>query len=188
MTNKLRFCFFVLVFFPLAARAASVCHGRDAVAIAGVMVLYPEFIPARFSLDAASTSATKYNETEYRDYAFRFCDAAGLCFSIESAYGEIGDGPDGDRSLTGTSEALGPFSIAVFNPGSEDNDTNHVYYLSDWLKDRKLIAAEKKGVWPSEGRYHHFLGHGVSDEEAVKILSSLKPRSTVCVKPPLSSP
>lgn len=141
----------------------------------GVTVFYPTFIPDRFSLVSVKTVAE--SDCPNRDYQLRFCDKKHLCFSIESACGGIGDGPDGDRHLKGKSRVLGPFTIDVFKPGSEGNDTRLVYYLSGWLPDEKMVIATKKGVDANQhgGRYHHFLGHGVTDKEAVAIVESLTP-------------
>lgn len=141
----------------------------------GVTVFYPNYIPARFSL--VSAKRVSDSECPNLDYNLEFCDKNRLCFSIESACGGIGDGPEGDKTLTGMSRFFGRFHIYRFNPGSDGNDTNLVYFLSQWWKDQKMVIAEKKGLSPSRnsGRYHHFLGHGVTDKEAVAIVESLMP-------------
>ena len=141
----------------------------------GVTVFYPNYVPARFSLVSAKTVPD--SECPNLDYNLEFCDKKRLCFSIESACGGIGSGPEGDKTLTGKSRFFGRFHIYRFNPGSDGNDTTLVYYLSDWMSDQKMVVAEKKGLSPSRtgGRYHHFLGHGVTDKEALAIVESLMP-------------
>jgi hypothetical protein len=75
------------------------------------------------------------------------------------------------------SKYLGPITINVFKPGSEGNAGTHVYYLSTWMDDAKLVAARKESVdtGHSGGRHHHFFGEGLTDQEALAIVESLAP-------------
>jgi hypothetical protein len=140
----------------------------------GGTIFYPEVVPARFSLVGVHISSVVNQGKRSLEYSLEFCDKRRRCFSIQSAYGEIGSAPGGDRSLTGRSKIFGNFRIEHFNPTKNDN---HVYYLSEWWEDKKMMSAHKKGIWPSPngGRYHHFLGYGVSDREALAIVKSLVP-------------
>ena len=140
----------------------------------GVTVFYPTFVPARYTLSAVTISDSPDGKPNY-DYALQFCDKKHLCFSIESASWGIGDAPDGDRTLKGTSKVLGPFDMYVFKPGSEGNATKLVYYLSSWIEWKKKPVAQTKGNSASRGRYYHFFGNGVTDKEAVAIVESLLP-------------
>jgi hypothetical protein len=140
----------------------------------GGTVFYPEFVPARYSLSAVHINSEANQGKSYLEYSLQFCDQRHLCFSIQSAYGEIGSAPGGERSLTGRSKIIGSFRIEHFNPTKQDK---FVYHLSEWWRDEKMKSAEKKGIWPSPngGRYHHFLGYGLTDREAVAIVKSLVP-------------
>jgi hypothetical protein len=136
----------------------------------GITVFYPNYVPARFSL--VSAGSVPNTDCPNLDYALKFCDKNRLCFSIESACSGIGSAPGGDKSLNGRSKIFGRFRIEHFNPTKGDRS---VYYLSEWWADEKIEFAEKKGISRGAGRYHHFLGYGVSDQEAVDIVKSLMP-------------
>jgi len=139
----------------------------------GVVVFYPAYVPDRFRL-ASVTVARCEDSAAYLDYSLRFCDRSHLCFSIESACSGIGSAPDGDKSFTGRSKGLGPFRLERFNPDLKTKG-DKVYYLSEWMPEEKMVIAEKKGPYRASngGRYHHFLGYGISDKEAVAIVQSL---------------
>ena len=143
----------------------------------GITIFYPEFVPARFSLVSVRTDPE--SECKNLDYELKFCDKNRLCFSLESECGGIGDSPGGDRALTGKSKLFGAFQIDVFKPWSDGNGTRHIYYLSEWLRDDRLVITKKTGVNRNRNahsvRFHHFLGHGVTDREALAIVKSLRP-------------
>lgn len=144
----------------------------DRLKRSGVTVFFPKYTPQRFCLASVSlVDAADPNP----DYRIEFRDKNKMSFAIESAYTGIGDGPDGDKSLSGISEVFGPFTISVFKPGSEGNCSKNIYYLSSWMPDKKRMASEKRGEDPPKGRHYHFLGDGISDKEAVDIVKSLMP-------------
>jgi hypothetical protein len=141
------------------------------IARLGVTVYYPRTVPARFKLAAARAQLAGDDQNHYVEYELKYCDQGGLCFSIESAYGEIGDEWN-DRELSGKSAVFGPFRVYVFLPREEGNDTPDTYYLSDWLIERRLGKQDRKD-WPKDGRYYHLLGSGLKDREAVTVIESL---------------
>jgi hypothetical protein len=137
----------------------------------GVRVLYPEFVPARFSL--VSTRIVPDQECQSRDYELEFCDKNHLCFSIASLCAGLGDGL-GDRKLIGKSKLLGSFTIDVLKPWAEGNGTKHVYYISEWLNENKWVINGQKATTSKSSTFHHFLGVGITDREAVAIVQSLR--------------
>jgi hypothetical protein len=141
----------------------------------GAFFYYPTFVPARYSL--SSIKFDSQGDVQHPDYQMEFCDKNHhFCFSIESAYSGIGDDGDGDRHLKGRSKYFGSFTIDVYKPGSEGNGGKNIYYLSSWLKDKKMTVAEKKSTLPtSSARFYHFLGEGINDKEALAIVESLVP-------------
>jgi hypothetical protein len=163
---------------PALAPSAAGISGEDKdlarlrkIARLGVIVYYPRTVPARFKLAAARAQLAGDDQHHYVEYELKYCDQAGLCFSIESAYGEIGDEWN-DRALSGKSAVFGPFRVYVFLPREEGNDTPDTYYLSDWLVERRLSKKDRKD-WPKDGRYYHLLGSGLRDREAVTVIESL---------------
>ena len=146
----------------------------DSLRKIGVAIYYPSFVPPRFSSVTVTLTDAEADKKHF-DYSIEFCDRKEHCFSIESAYSGIGDGPDGDRVLKGTSKIFGNFRIDVFKPFSEGNNTKDIYYLGSWMKDKKAADAEKKGTWTNDARHYHFLGTGITDQEAQKIVTSLVP-------------
>jgi hypothetical protein len=143
----------------------------------GVPLYFPTYIPARFALALVKLDADE--DEQHPDYKMEFKDKNNHGLAIESAYTGIGDGPDGDRQLKGTSKIFGAFRIDVFKPGSEGNCTKQIYYLSSWLSNKKAADAQKKELEPKDARYYHFLGEGVTDKEAIEIVQSLQPVSDV---------
>jgi hypothetical protein len=143
----------------------------------GVPLYFPTYIPARFALSLVKLDAD-YDQ-QHPDYKMEFKDKNNHGLAIESAFGGIGDGPDGDRQLTGTSKIFGGFRIDVFKPGSEGNCTKQIYYLSSWMSNKQAADAQKKVLAPKDARYYHFLGEGVTDKEAIEIVQSLQPVSDV---------
>ena len=139
----------------------------------GVRVLYPEFVPARFSLVSAKIIPDQ--ECRSRDYELEFCDKNRLCFSIESLCAGLGDPPGGYKQLRGKSKLLGSFTIEVIKPWAMGNGTKHVYYISDWLNENEWVINGKKATTSKSSTFHHFLGHGVTDREALAIVQSLMP-------------
>jgi hypothetical protein len=140
----------------------------------GVTVFYPTFLPPRYSLSSVTVSDSEPDKLHH-DYSLEFCDKKHICFSIESAYSGIGDGPDGDKTLKGKNKNLGPFSVYVFKPHSEGNDTNQIYYLSSWMEWKIKGLGGKPGSPSTGGRFYHFFGNGITDKEAVAIVQSLEP-------------
>ncbi len=159
----------------LAPRAAGVSKEDEdlarlrQIARLGVTVYYPRTVPERFELAAARAQLA--GDGQYVEYELKYCDRKDLCFSIESAYGEIGDEWN-DRALSGESPVFGPFRVYVFLPREEGNDTPDTYYLSDWLVEKRLGKKDRK-AWPKDGRYYHLLGSGLRDREAVTVIESL---------------
>lgn len=139
----------------------------------GVRVLYPEYVPARFSLVSATTVPDL--ECRNRDYELKFCDKNRLCFSIASLCAGLGDAPGGYKQLRGKSKLLGSFTIDVLKPWSDGNNTKDVYYLSEWLNENKWVIKGKKASTSKSSTFHHFLGSGVTDREAIAIVQSLMP-------------
>lgn len=145
---------------------------------AGATAYYPAFVPTRFSSVPAAPPSKDDDvdyEKKYPNYQVEFANKQGLRFTVESAYAGIGDGPDGDKTLTGNSKYFGKFDLYVFKPGSEGNATKNIYYITNWLSDKQGQAAGKNHTWPKTARHYHFLGHGVTDDEALKIVQSLQP-------------
>jgi len=143
----------------------------------GVPLCFPTFVPARFVLSSVKLDAEE--DKQHPDYKMEFRDKNNHCLAIESAYTGIGDGPDGDRQLKGSSKVFGAFRIDVFKPGSEGNCTKQIYYLSSWLSNKKMVGAEKQDIQTKDARYYHFLGEGVTDQEAIEIVQSLQPVSDI---------
>jgi hypothetical protein len=141
----------------------------------GVAVFYPTYVPSRFSSSTIHVSSEAAEGKEHFDYSLRFCDKSQVCFSVQSAWCGIGDGPDGDRTIYGTSEIFGRFSIYVFNPWSEGNGSGERYYLSQWL-DAKSANKPVREVGCPRGPQRHYLllGNGITDKEAIAIVSSLR--------------
>jgi len=131
----------------------------------GVQVFYPEFMPSRYSLGEMKFGG--YDKT-HPDYSLIFKAKGKHSITIESAYEGIGDGPDGYKKLKGRSKWFGPFTIDVFKPHTEGNDTNDFYFLSNWLESRKKSTADAK-------RFYNLYGTGVTNKEAVAIIESLTP-------------
>ncbi len=139
----------------------------------GVRVLYPEFVPTRFSLVSAKIIPDQ--ECRSRDYELEFCDKNHLCFSIASLCAGLGDPPGGYKQLRGKSKLLGSFTIEVLKPWAEGNGSKHVYYISDWLNENEWVINGKKATTSNSSTQHHFLGFGVTDREALAIVQSLMP-------------
>lgn len=143
----------------------------------GVTVFYPAFIPARYSLASVTLSDDEFQRS--LDYQIEFCDRHKLCFRIESADGGIGSAPDGDKSFKGWSKSLGRYYIERFDPDPKSKKDKQPYYLSEWMEDRKMVAAKRKGLKldppRNGGRFHHLVAYGVTDKEAVAIVKSLSP-------------
>lgn len=131
----------------------------------GVTVVYPSYVPARFTLDRVKVDIA---DPKHPDYEIRFRARKHSSFTIASAFSGIGDGPDGSRAISGQSNVFGPFKIQVFKPNSEGNNTSEVYYLSDWMSLRKKQSKDRV-------RNYHFYGTGVKDSEAISIVKSLAP-------------
>ncbi len=129
----------------------------------GVTLVYPGFVPARFSLKDVKVIS---DDRTHPDYSLQFRDRRNHSFTVETAFSGIGDGPDGDRVLSGSSKLFGPFTIDVFKPRSEGNGTNETYYLSNWLTLKKKQPRDAV-------RTYHFYGTGLSDKEAISIMKSL---------------
>ncbi len=130
----------------------------------GILFYYPTSVPARFSLRFIKTPHLNNRP----DYAMQFRDQKHFSFTIETAYGGIGNGPHGYRTISGFSKEFGAFKIHVFKPHAEGNKTNSMYYQSDWLKPKRKQSK-------SASRYYHFFGTGVNDSEAISIVKSLTP-------------
>ena len=124
----------------------------------GVTVLYPTFVPDRFSL----ASATLTDNQDRRSFAYhlRFCDKRHLCFSIESGDVDegVGDIATGNRRLKGQSESLGHFIIERYGNGG---------IRSEYL----VWKAPKVRSW--KGNRLSFSGTGVTDKEALAIVEFL---------------
>ncbi len=131
----------------------------------GVTVVYPTFIPAKFSLKKVVISG---DDAQHPDYALFFRGKGHHTLTVETAYTGIGDGPTGDKTLTGQSKVFGKFDIYVFKPHSEGNDTNDIYYLSDWLATIKKTSKDTK-------RHYHFYATGIKDADAIAMVKSLTP-------------
>jgi hypothetical protein len=163
--------------FSVSGRPVSL-NAKDANAIQlakskNVQIFYPSLVPPRFSLSSVTVEDLSSKDNRYPDYKLEFTDKQKQSFAIESAYEGIGDGPDGDRVLQGKSKVFGAFRIDVLKPGSEGNCTKQVYYISSWMPDQPRIQSEKNGDKVAVGRYHHFLGTGITDKEAIAIVESL---------------
>lgn len=148
----------------------------------GVPLYFPTAVPPRYTLSLVKLDEDE--DKEHPDYKMEFRDQKHHCVTVESAYSGVGDGPDGDRHLTGASKVFGDFAIDVFKPGSEGNCTKDIYYLSGWLLPKRLkdVAeqAEKNGkMLPSDGRFYHVYGEGITDKEAIAIVQSLMPVTDV---------
>ncbi len=141
----------------------------------GVLEYYPRFVPARFSLVSVQFAFAGKGEWPYHDYQLEFCDEARLCFTISTASGGVGDGPDGERLLRGRSKAFGPFFIDVSEREDPDNGEAHTYYVSSWLSDEPARNEKTMGD-RSAHRVFQFSGYGVTDKEAVAIVESLARR------------
>jgi hypothetical protein len=98
-----------------------------------------------------------------------------VCFSLGTAWCGVGDGPDGDRTISGNSAIFGHFILYVFNPGSEGNGGPEVYYMSEWMEDQAAVHAGQK-IGCNDGPTRHFslIGNGLTDDEAIAVIASVK--------------
>ncbi len=159
----------------------------------GGYAFYPARIPRRFHFTSVQTfrerAPLRASGQPPYGYNIKYCDRKNQCFQIDGDCSGIGDSVgDIARRLQGMSNALGRYVINVYNPHVMANATPDVYYLSDWMVDKRMRVAAASGTdvrkdftgWshlvacPANlGRVHHFLGIGITDTEARTIVESL---------------
>jgi hypothetical protein len=178
--NLMKFVFLSLlsmVAMPSQASASELDFKRlHLLSQLGVKIYYPANIPARFSeVSIHTTVETDEKKKKHFDYSLSYCDKSNVCFSWETAWCGVGDGPDGDRKISGHSAIFGDFILYVFNPGSEGNGGPGIYYMSEWMEDQAAVHAGKK-IGCNDGPTRHFLltGNGLTDDEAIAVVESVQ--------------
>jgi hypothetical protein len=140
----------------------------------GIEVMIPDYLPAGFAFASVTIENNEYQGKKNPDYRLCYCNRQKQCFWIESAYGEIGDGPDSNTSIRGSSPLFGEFTIDLFQPHTEGNDGAEPYVLSSWMPNETMRKDSAAHVWPSTGRYYHVRGTGLTLEEAARIIKSFR--------------
>ena len=162
---------------------ASQCNGLDFARLRiiqrlGAEVVYPAQVPARFStVKIVTRSENDEKQRPHYDYTIEYCDKRRQCIEVGSAWCGIGSElPDADRQITGQSAIFGTVVLNVYKPHTEQNNTDGTSYQSDWLDKISTSlrkSQERIGCSNSPMRHYFLEGYGLSDEEAITVVTSL---------------
>ena len=153
--------------------AAFSVTGKNLAALNGmpIKVYLPATLPADYLLfDYSLKDELKKSDVGSPNYSVMFLRDKAHWFQIESS-DTVGDLVSDWKTTNSKSETFGKFSVqwtSEVSPG-EPIKTPHV--ISTWLHDPESTKAKDSN---RSERFYRLIGRGLSAEEAVNILKSLK--------------
>ena len=139
-----------------------------------ILVAVPSSLPEGFKLTSAETHTTEADGKQFPEYQITYCNEKQKCFSIESAYGQSAHTPDGDP-IHGTCRLFGNYTVNLLKAEKDGNTDKEDYVVTNWMPDDEQKKAMRNRKPASIGRFHHLVGTGLTQEQAKKIIESLKP-------------